>query len=52
MALHALSQAKDPTIFKGIVFAGVPFQGCINVLSPLRYVPRFPYLPTHSILLN
>ncbi|GAA5903329.1 uncharacterized protein JCM6883_002763 [Sporobolomyces salmoneus] len=35
VVLHALSQAPDPTIFRGIVFAGTPFQGCVNVLGPL-----------------
>ncbi|GAA5930718.1 uncharacterized protein JCM15063_002439 [Sporobolomyces koalae] len=35
VVLHALAQASDPTIFRGIVFAGTPFQGCVNVLGPL-----------------
>ncbi|GAA5964177.1 hypothetical protein JCM3765_005368 [Sporobolomyces pararoseus] len=35
VVLHALSQAQDPTIFRGVVFAGTPFQGCVNVLGPL-----------------
>ncbi|GAA5877946.1 hypothetical protein JCM16303_002788 [Sporobolomyces ruberrimus] len=35
VVLHALSQAPDPTIFRGIVFCGAPFQGCVNVLGPL-----------------
>ncbi|BGP58015.1 hypothetical protein JCM8202v2_005672 [Rhodotorula sphaerocarpa] len=34
--LHALARAKDPTIIRGIVFAGTPWQGCINTLGPLR----------------
>lgn len=33
---HALSIAADPSVFKGIIYAGVPFAGCINVLSPFR----------------
>ncbi|GJN93825.1 hypothetical protein Rhopal_006883-T1 [Rhodotorula paludigena] len=36
VALHALASAPDPTIVRGILFAGTPFQGCINTLGPLR----------------
>ncbi|ORY85950.1 hypothetical protein BCR35DRAFT_324595 [Leucosporidium creatinivorum] len=36
VTLHALARASDPTVFKGIIFAGTPFGGCVNVLSPLR----------------
>lgn len=36
VALYALSQATDTKLFKGIIFAGSPFRGCINVLSPFR----------------
>ncbi|KAM0786141.1 hypothetical protein ACM66B_006949 [Microbotryomycetes sp. NB124-2] len=38
--LHALATCKDPTIFKGIIFAGVPFHGTANILSPFRYGDR------------
>ncbi|KAK4052319.1 hypothetical protein OIO90_004400 [Microbotryomycetes sp. JL221] len=38
--LHALATCKDPTIFKGIIFAGVPFNGTPNILSPFRYGDR------------
>ncbi|GAA5867660.1 hypothetical protein JCM8547_001334 [Rhodosporidiobolus lusitaniae] len=34
--LHALATAPDPTVIRGIVFAGTPFQGCINVLGALK----------------
>ncbi|GAA5979250.1 hypothetical protein JCM11641_001973 [Rhodosporidiobolus odoratus] len=43
--LHALSLAPDPTIIRGIIFAGTPFQGCVNVLGALKLggaVPRNP----------
>lgn len=36
VALHALATASDPSIFKGIIFAGTPFKGCVNVLEPFR----------------
>lgn len=36
VVLHALAEASDPTIFGGIVFAGTPWQGCVNTLGPLR----------------
>ncbi|KAI5481214.1 hypothetical protein MNV49_005649 [Pseudohyphozyma bogoriensis] len=36
VTLHALSQARDPTIFKAILFAGTPFHGCVNALGPLK----------------
>ncbi|KAL8291586.1 hypothetical protein RQP46_002564 [Phenoliferia psychrophenolica] len=36
VTLHALARASDPTVFKGIIFAGTPFGGCVNVLGPLR----------------
>lgn len=36
VVLHALARAADPTIFRGIVFAGTPWQGCVNTLGPLR----------------
>ncbi|GAA5827809.1 hypothetical protein JCM11251_007682 [Rhodosporidiobolus azoricus] len=45
VVMHALAQAEDPTIFRGIVFAGTPFQGCINILGALKLggaVPRNP----------
>ncbi|GAA5901425.1 hypothetical protein JCM5296_003006 [Sporobolomyces johnsonii] len=35
VTLHALAIAPDPTVFRGIVFAGTPFQGCVNILGPL-----------------
>ncbi|GAA5966565.1 hypothetical protein JCM21900_005505 [Sporobolomyces salmonicolor] len=35
VTLHALALAPDPTVFRGIVFAGTPFQGCVNILGPL-----------------
>ncbi|KAK4048407.1 hypothetical protein OIV83_004753 [Microbotryomycetes sp. JL201] len=38
--LHALATCSDPTIFKGIIFAGVPFHGTANILSPFRYGDR------------
>ena len=28
VTLHALARARDPTVFKGIIFCGVPFGGC------------------------
>ncbi|GAA5931518.1 hypothetical protein JCM10213_003131 [Rhodosporidiobolus nylandii] len=34
--LHALATAEDPSIIRGIVFAGTPFQGCVNVLGALK----------------
>lgn len=36
VVLHALARAADPTIIRGIVFAGTPWQGCVNTLGPLR----------------
>ncbi|GAA5862117.1 hypothetical protein JCM3774_006180 [Rhodotorula dairenensis] len=36
VVLHALARAKDPTIIRGIVFAGTPWQGCVNTLGPFR----------------
>lgn len=36
VVLGALAMAQDPTVFKGVIFAGTPFHGCINVLGPLR----------------
>ena len=36
VVLHALATAPDPTVFKAVVFAGVPLNGCINILGPLR----------------
>lgn len=37
VALHALATAPDPTVFKGLILAGTPCQGTVNVLSPFRY---------------
>lgn len=36
MTLHALARAPDPTVFRGIIFAGTPFHGCVNVLGPIK----------------
>ncbi|KAM0749622.1 hypothetical protein T439DRAFT_314947 [Meredithblackwellia eburnea MCA 4105] len=36
VALHALATASNPKIFKGIVFAGTPFDGCVNIFGPLK----------------
>lgn len=33
---HALATCEDPTIFKAIIFAGTPHDGCINILGPHR----------------
>lgn len=41
VTLHALARAADPTVFKGIIFAGTPFHGCVNVLvSSFTYGER------------
>lgn len=37
LTLHALSQAKDPSIFRSIVFASSPFQGTANMCGPLAW---------------
>lgn len=34
--LHALARAEDPSIVRGVVFAGTPWQGCINTLGPYK----------------
>ncbi|GAA6051433.1 hypothetical protein JCM3770_000518 [Rhodotorula araucariae] len=36
VALHALASAPDPTVVRGILFAGTPFQGCINTLGAFK----------------
>lgn len=36
VVLHALATAPDPTVFKAVVLAGAPLNGCINILGPLR----------------
>ncbi|GAA5990400.1 hypothetical protein JCM10908_007353 [Rhodotorula pacifica] len=36
VVLHALARATDPSIIRGIVFAGTPWQGCVNTLGPLK----------------
>lgn len=36
VALHALATAPDPTVIKGMIFAGTPFHGTVNVLAPFR----------------
>ncbi|GAA5895683.1 hypothetical protein JCM6882_000368 [Rhodosporidiobolus microsporus] len=45
VVMHALARAEDPSVFRGIVFAGTPFQGCVNILGALKLggaVPRNP----------
>ncbi|GAA6036230.1 hypothetical protein JCM8097_006847 [Rhodosporidiobolus ruineniae] len=34
--LHALAIAPDPTVIRGCIFAGTPFQGCQNVLGAFK----------------
>ncbi|BGP11170.1 hypothetical protein OF846_004714 [Rhodotorula toruloides] len=34
--LHAIARAKDPSVVRGIVFAGTPWQGCVNTLGPFK----------------
>ncbi|GAA5891620.1 hypothetical protein JCM8208_007344 [Rhodotorula glutinis] len=36
VALHALASAPDPTVVRGVLFAGSPFQGCINTLGAFK----------------
>ncbi|KEI38565.1 uncharacterized protein L969DRAFT_95641 [Mixia osmundae IAM 14324] len=37
VALHALSRTDDPSLFRGIVFAGTPWGPTVNALGPLRH---------------
>ncbi|BGP35145.1 hypothetical protein JCM10296v2_006975 [Rhodotorula toruloides] len=34
--LHAIARAKDPSVVRGVVFAGTPWQGCVNTLGPFK----------------
>lgn len=47
VALHALAKAKDPRVFKGLIFAGTPFGGCgessLDFLNLLRAHLTIPY---------
>ncbi|GAA6015462.1 hypothetical protein JCM10207_008603 [Rhodosporidiobolus poonsookiae] len=55
VALHALARAPDPTVFRGFVAAGTPWQGCQNILGALKFggpVPRNPRVGSPEVVLS
>ncbi|BGP27438.1 YJR098C-like protein [Rhodotorula toruloides] len=36
VVLHAIARARDPSVVRGVVFAGTPWQGCVNTLGPFK----------------